>query len=482
MRKEDRPKPLGQSEAAMLAAIVESSDDAIISKDLDGLITSWNRAAERIFGYSAEEAIGQPVTILIPEDLSDEEADMFTRIRRGEKVDHYETVRRRKDGSLVHISLSVSPIIDESGRIVGASKIARDVAENKLAEVELSRLAAIVEGSDDAIVSKDLDGIVTSWNAGAERLFGYMAEEVIGKPITIIIPKDRLNEEPNILARIRRGERVDHFETVRQRKDGSLLDISLTVSPITDAKGQIVGASKIARDITERRKVERAAREAEIMRRVLDAQEAERHRIARDIHDHVGQRMTGLRFQLESLIESCGTDPQLTAKALEVRGMASRIDQDLGFLSWELKPTELEYVGLEDALRSFTREWTNQHGIAAEFHSNKGETADGSRLEGSVETNLFRIVQEALNNVAKHSGAGRASVMVHYGQDVLVLVVEDDGWGFDADDSSRVIREGFGGQGLVGMRERAAMLGGSLEVESQPGNGTAIFVRIPRTV
>ena len=466
-------------EAAWLAAIIESSDDAIISKDLDGIITSWNKAAESIFGYTAEEVIGQPGALLMPDDRQDEEPEILSRIRKGEKVNHYETERRRKDGSLVNISLSVSPIVDSSGRIVGASKIARDITEQKRAEVDRSRLAAIVEGSDDAIVSKDLSGVITSWNAGAERLFGYLAEEAIGKPITIIIPKGRQGEEPNILSRIRRGERVDHFETVRRRKDGSLLDISLTVSPITDAKGQIIGASKIARNITERKRAERSARDAEILRHVIDAQEAERHKIARDIHDHLGQRMTGLRFQLESLIDSCGSDPKLNAKAEKVRGIASEIDQDIGFLSWELKPTELEHVGLEDALKSFTREWSKQYGIAAEFQTNRSGDALGVRLPRTIETNLYRIVQEGLNNVVKHSGAGKVSVILHLGTEILVLIIEDNGWGFDLAEAQSHGEGVLKGHGLIGMRERAAMFGGSLEVESQPGIGTTILVSMP---
>ena len=131
-----------------------------------------------------------------------------------------------------------------------------DISDRKRADHDAQRLASIVESSDDAIVSKGLDGIITSWNRGAERLFGYTAEEVIGKPITILIPEDRMDEEPEILGRMRRGERVDHYDTVRRRKDGSLIDISLTISPLKDADGRIIGASKIARDITERKRAQ----------------------------------------------------------------------------------------------------------------------------------------------------------------------------------------------------------------------------------
>jgi PAS domain S-box-containing protein len=239
-----------------LVTIVESSDDAIVSKDVDGIIKTWNPGAERLFGYTAEEVIGKPVTLLIPMDRRDEESEILSRIQRGERIDHYETVRRRKDGSLVEISLTVSPIKNAEGTIIGASKIARDITERKRTEQLTQRFASIVESSEDAIVSKDLDGIIQTWNPGAERLFGYTAEEVIGKPIALLIPMDRHDEESEILSRIRRGESIDNYETVRRRKDESLVEISLTVSPIKNAEGKIVGASKIARDITERRRAQ----------------------------------------------------------------------------------------------------------------------------------------------------------------------------------------------------------------------------------
>jgi PAS domain S-box-containing protein len=239
-----------------LAAIVEFSDDAIVSKDLDGIIKTWNLGAERLFGYTAEEVIGKPITLLIPLDRHDEESDILSRLRRGERIDHYETVRRRKDGSLVEVSLTVSPLRNAEGRIIGAAKIARDITARRQAHLFEQRLASIVESSDDSIVSEDLDGIIKTWNPGAERLFGYTAEEVIGKPITLLFPMDRHHEESDMLSRLQRGERIDHYETVRRRKDGGLVEISLTVSPLKNAEGRIIGASKIARDITERRRAQ----------------------------------------------------------------------------------------------------------------------------------------------------------------------------------------------------------------------------------
>lgn len=244
----------------LLAAIIDSSDDAIISKDLNGVITSWNRSAQRLFGYTPEEAVGKTVAeLLIPPDRQQEEPEILARLRRGERVDHFETARRCKDGTLIDLSLTISPVKDARGRVIGASKIARDITDRKRGDRAALLLSAIVESSDDAIISKDLNGVVTSWNKSAQRLFGYTAEEAIGRTIAeLLIPEDRQSEEPEILGKLARGERVDHFETIRRCKNGSLRHISLTISPVRDARGQIIGASKIARDITDRKRAEEA--------------------------------------------------------------------------------------------------------------------------------------------------------------------------------------------------------------------------------
>jgi len=252
---------LAEKEKAKLAAIVESSDDAIIGKTLQGIITSWNNAAQRLFGYREEEMIGQSVTKLIPEDRQDEEPQILQKLRNGERVHHFETKRITKDGRLLDISLTISPIKDSSGRVIGASKIARDITERRTGEEVNAKLAAIVQSSEDAIISKSLDGIVQSWNPAAQKLFGYTEEEMIGQPILKLIPEDRLDEEPQILSRLRKGEKVEHFETVRKTKSGKLLDISLTISPIKNSQGKIVGASKIARNITAQKEAERLIHE-----------------------------------------------------------------------------------------------------------------------------------------------------------------------------------------------------------------------------
>ena len=240
--------------ALRLAALVDSLEDAIICTSLDGVIEFWNRAAERLFGYGAEEAVGRPIGFISPPGYESDD-EVMRRARQGERVDSYVTARVGKNGEPIEILLSASPIAAPGGEIVGLCLAARNWTDRSSAEREALRLAAIVDSSDDAIVSKDLHGIVRSWNRAAELMFGYTADEIVGKSITTIIPPDRLPEEDFVLSQVRKAIPIEHFETVRRRKDGSLIDISLTVSPIKGKDGQVIGVSKIARDISERKRL-----------------------------------------------------------------------------------------------------------------------------------------------------------------------------------------------------------------------------------
>ncbi len=243
-----KPRSTTGPSTTLLASIVNSSDDAIDSKTLDGIITSWNPAAEEMYGYSAEEILGKNISMLSHPDRPEEMDEILQKIRSGERVEHYETVRVRKDGRRISISLSVSPILDGDGKVVGVSSIARDITQRAS-----NLLASLVNSSDDAIDSKTLDGTITSWNPAAEQMYGYSADEIIGKNISMLSHPDRPEEMDEILQKIRSGERVEHYETVRVRKDGRRISISLSVSPILDTAGKVVGVSSIARDITERR-------------------------------------------------------------------------------------------------------------------------------------------------------------------------------------------------------------------------------------
>jgi len=263
------------AERAFLASIVESSDDAIIGKTLDGTILSWNAAAEKMYGFTAEEAIGRSILILVPPDRHDEIPRILSQIQDGQRIDHYETLRMDRDGRNIYVSVTVSPIKSSSGEIVGASSIIRDISSRKRAEREFGEaleegnvvaerafLASIVQSSDDAIIGKTLDGTILSWNAAAEKMYGFTAEEAIGQPIHIVVPPDRHDEIPEILSRIKGGERIEHYETMRMDRVGHNTHVSVTVSPIKSPSGEIVGASSITRDISDRKRAEEALRAA----------------------------------------------------------------------------------------------------------------------------------------------------------------------------------------------------------------------------
>jgi two-component system, LuxR family, sensor kinase FixL len=251
----------GQLAAARLAAIVEGSGDAIIGKTLEGIISSWNPAAETLFGYNAAEIVGQPIALLFPPELLREEDEIIARVTRGEVVAHYETVRLRKDGRRLQVSLTVSPIHDLAGKIIGASKILRDITARKESEdqiqslqAERSFLADLVESSNDAIVARTNDGKIRSWNRAAELMFGYSAAEMVGQSANLA-PAQR-HEALAVIEHLRRGEPVIHYETNRPHKNGGEVQVSFTASLIRNQQGEIVGTSGILRDITERKRRE----------------------------------------------------------------------------------------------------------------------------------------------------------------------------------------------------------------------------------
>ncbi|MFY9841298.1 MAG: PAS domain S-box protein, partial [Xanthobacteraceae bacterium] len=239
------------------ARLFEQLPFAVYICDRDGLVLRYNGRAAELWGRSpvlgdSDERFCGSYRMFRPDGspLAHYQCPMAVVLRTGVSVRQQEVHIERPDGSRGVALVDIEPVRDSDGNLVGAVNCFQDVTERKRTEEAALRLAAIVESSDDAIVGKNLDGIITSWNAGAERIFGYVAEEIIGKPITILIPSDYQKEEEAIIERIRRGQRVEHYETVRQRKHGSLIDVSLSISPVKNAQGKIIGASKVARDIT----------------------------------------------------------------------------------------------------------------------------------------------------------------------------------------------------------------------------------------
>jgi PAS domain S-box-containing protein len=240
-----------------LAAVVQSSDDAIYAVSAEGLVTAWNPGAERLLGWSAQEVIGRDPWAATRKPA---ETERRQNLLRAEPTHAFDTEVPGKDGRRIPVLASVSQMKDAAGQVVGVAVILRDMSESRHALETRLRLAAIVESSDDAIVAEDLDGGILSWNAGAERLYGYSAEEAEGKNVSILVPSDRTNELPGLLERISQGMGIEHFETVRVRKDGTRLDVSITISPLRDLSGTVVGVSAITRDISKQKRADEEIR------------------------------------------------------------------------------------------------------------------------------------------------------------------------------------------------------------------------------
>jgi PAS domain S-box-containing protein len=242
------------SRVGLLLSAVEFSWDSIITLTVDGVITSWNPAAERVFGYTKSEIIGKPSSLLSPDDRVDETRTALAKLRTGQRVENSETFRVRKDGTVFPVWVTAAPILDEDGAVVGVTAIHRDVTDMKRAFETAHRMTSIVEHSDHAVFERTLEGIITTWNPAAERMYGHTKQEIVGQSIDMLIGVDGSKEIRSILGRVRAGEHLEHFETIRVRKDGTFFPVSLTITPIHDRDGSVVGVSTMTRDMSERRK------------------------------------------------------------------------------------------------------------------------------------------------------------------------------------------------------------------------------------
>ncbi|HTK41049.1 MAG TPA: chemotaxis protein CheB [Gemmatimonadales bacterium] len=403
----------------------------------------------------------------------------------------------------------ILPYRTEEDRIEGVVVTFTDLTERRGAEQARAELAAIVEYSDAAIVGESLKGIVTSWNRGAQELYGYTAKEAVGRSSELIVPAERRQEASQILRQIARGESVEQLETVRVAKSGTELDLLLTISPTYDLEtGELIGASSIGRDISERKQAEQQIRQAKealeeqvaertkqltsinrklqeevterrrseearqhLLDRLVTIQADERRRISRELHDEIGQQVTALSLRLGAL-EPGIQDQAALEKCLE---LLDQLGRQLHDLAVAVRPAGLEELGLVSALSSYAEEWAVQHGVKLDFHQRGLQRI---RLSPAVEDAAYRIAIEALSNVSKHSGASRASVLLERRDSELRVIVEDNGKGFDVD---RFRKERAADHlGVVGMEERAALLDGALTLESRPGGGgTTLYVKLP---
>ena len=475
-------------------------------------VNHWTTEMEAIYGLGPGESPGTIsawLAMIHPEDREEALRAINGAVLEGGFEREWRIIW--PDGSVHWILCRASvlkDIVGEPERLIGVNI---DITDRMEMERVTSLLAAIVDSSDDAIISKNLEGTITSWNQGAERIFGFTAAEAIGKSITLIIPQDRRDEETGILNRLKRGERIDHFETVRLRKDGTKLDISITISPVKDRSGRITGASKVARDITEKKKFERALREnqerlrtlamdleSEVLKRTreLDArnaeavehtervqdlsnrllrtQDEERRHIARELHDSAGQTLTVMGFHVTRLLEmSKKQEPQLAKEAEEIQHLLQRLVQEIRTASYLLHPPLLEEGGLPLALDWYTQGLKERSGLQIALHISR----DFGRYPIPVELAIFRIVQECLTNIHRHSGSDKAEIDIFRENKTIVVRVKDRGKGVSPARLAE-IQTSAKSVGIGGMRERMRLIQGTLNIESN-GGGMTVQAEIP---
>jgi PAS domain S-box-containing protein len=450
-----------RSEHRHFLELLEALPAAVYATDAAGRIIFYNGAAAELWGLRPElgksEWCGSwrlywPDGRPMPHD----QCPMAVALKERRPFKGTEAMAERPDGTRVPFLAYPTPLIDETGTLIGAVNMLVDITERKRAEHDGQLLASIVESSDDAIVSKNLNGIITSWNKGAERLFGYAAGEIVGKPITILIPSDRLHEETRILELIRRGERIEHYETVRQRKDGTLVEISLTVSPIKSADGRVIGASKIARDITERR---RAQEQQTLLLREMS------HRV---------KNLFAVASGVVTLSARSASTPNAMAKAIRDR---------LGALT---RAHDLTRPGLIDTAEKCSRD-TTLHALArtifspylieSEDHERVSLNGPELPIGGSAVTSLALLLHEFATNAAKYGALASPSGCVRVDwsaeKDEFALTWKERG-GPPVDGQPQC--EGFGS--LLAHRIVVGQFGGRLFHDWKP-EGLTIHLSLP---
>lgn len=471
-----------ENRQAILAAIVDSSEDAIISKTLQGYITTWNVGATRIFGYTQEEMIGKHISKLIPERYMPEEEYIIARIAGGHKVEHIETIRRTRNGREIPVSLTISPIKDGEGNIIGASKIARDISAQRDAIGRQTLLAAIIDSSGDAIISKNREGIITSWNLGAQKIFGYSQEEVLGKHITLLIPESFRAEEEYIIGCILRGDRVDHFQTVRLTKTGDEVPVSITVSPIMDKMGNIIGASKIVRDISSL---------------VSETQELQKLNEAKDefigIASHeLKTPLTSIKAYMQVLERKLSDNPIMPfiGKTLQqVNKLSVLIDDLLDVSKIQAGRMQLAYTHFD--INHLIREVTE-----AFAQMDKHEIVFDTPMDTPIIINADRqrieqVLINMVSNASKYSPNGSRIIIKSRIEGLhLVVSVQDFGIGIDAAEQQKIFTRFYRAEGLAPMysglgiglyisAEIIARHHGQMYVDSELGKGSVFSFKIP---
>ena len=450
--------------------LLDALPAAIYTTDAAGRLTYYNAAAVQLAGrkpkigsdeWCVTWRLYRPDGTPLPHD----ECPMAVALKTGRPVRGVEAIAERPDGTRVPFMPYPTPLHDASGNVVGAVNMLVDLTERSHAEQVRQLLASIVESSDDAIVGKDLNGVIASWNPGAERLFGYTADEVVGKSVTRLFSPDLLHEESAILERIRRGEKIEHYETVRRRKDGSLVDVSLTVSPVRNVAGKVTGVSKIARDISARKKAERE--------RLLALQDEDRRRIANELHDSTVQDLVAISLNMMRI--RAGAVRAETLNILdEIDGSLEEASKELRAFTYLLHPPDLQREGLSATLRRYVEGFGTRTGLNITVKLCRSV----DRLSLPLQLALLRIVQEALANVYRHASARCVSINFRRVGKRLRLVISDDGQGAEETSKHESGKSLRAGVGIPGMIARMQQFGGNLHIHSGP-RGTAVHATVP---
>jgi PAS domain S-box-containing protein len=468
----------------LLAAIVDSSDDAIISKNLDGIVTSWNEGARRMFGYTAEEMIGQPILRLIPEEMHSEEDRILEKIRAGERIEHYETKRVKKNGDKIDIVATISPVKNATGLVIGASKVARDISDRTRSDESRFRLAAIVDSADDAIISKDLNGIISSWNEGARRMFGYTSEEMIGQPLLGLIPTELQYEEEEILRKLRNGEKIDHYETVRLTKAGEPVYVSVTISPIRNRAGEVIGASKIARNISDRKRLEKLLIQSEKIATTGRMAAA----IAHEINNPLEAVMNLIFLARQNRLQPEKTLSYLLTAEGELERVSHIARQTLGYYRDTGSPSE---VFLHDLVQNVLKVYNSKllgSGISVETTFNdlrKIVVSSGEMIQ--IFSNVIANSIDAMRKGGTLAISIRKTAALN--GEGLQVVIHDEGTGIPPEHLEKIFEPFFTTKGNLGTgiglwvaKQLTERRGGQMLVNSSTESGksgTSVSIYIP---
>lgn len=463
-------------------------DYAIFLLDLNGRVTSWNTGAERIKGYKASEILGRHFSCFYPQDEAEagKPARLLSVAARQGRVED-EGWRIRNNGEKFWASVVITAIRNGEGDLIGFGKVTRDLTERKQKEAALlreeQRFHLFVQSVQDyAVFMLDTDGKISSWNLGAERIKGYQAAEIIGKHFSCFYPEDVRNEKPARELKI--AAEMGRFEDEgwRLRKDGSRFWANVVITAVRDESGQLIGFGKVTRDLTgwmlaqkslEQARMKLADSEAslrELSLHLLRTQDEERRKIGRDIHDSLGQYLSALKIKLD-LMDASNIEAKKCAE------LADECIKQVRTISYLLYPPMLEEMGLTSAIPWYLEGFSNRSNIKTTFQS----APDLGRLSREAELVLFRVLQESLTNVQRHSGSASAAIKLSRKDKGVELEVLDYGKGVNNALLEQGTRDWMGslGVGLRGMSERLRQIGGVLEVSSSPEGGTRVRALVP---